>query len=203
MIRPSINWTLFSADDVRNAVRMFDEDSLGVRDELGFLAIHQVYADWFFPGTSTQQTRLRYLFFVPWTYQRILRNRTKQPLNEQLQRSEQQLVKQLRDYYQPNPVKKGIIGLRAPSNVAAMPPSISYWTLLRQWGITKLNRAELHSRVSKTLENRSGLQTDEDGDSLSEPDDLFHHEFPNAPGRFLKARSPQNKNLPTFDITPP
>ena len=54
MIRPSINWTLFSADDVRNAVRMFEQDSIGVRDELGFLAIHQVYADWFFPGTSTQ-----------------------------------------------------------------------------------------------------------------------------------------------------
>ncbi|WP_316397066.1 hypothetical protein [Bradyrhizobium sp. 33ap4] len=29
-----------------------DEETMGVRDEIGFLTIHQRYADRFFPGTS-------------------------------------------------------------------------------------------------------------------------------------------------------
>ena len=36
------------------------------REELGLVAIRDSFADRLFPGTSTIQTRLRYMFFVPW-----------------------------------------------------------------------------------------------------------------------------------------
>ena len=36
------------------------------RDELGLGAIRASFADALFPGTSTIQTRLRYMLFVPW-----------------------------------------------------------------------------------------------------------------------------------------
>ena len=36
------------------------------REELGLVAIRDSFADSLFPGTSTIQTRLRYMFFVPW-----------------------------------------------------------------------------------------------------------------------------------------
>lgn len=38
------------------------------RDELGLGAIRDSFADQLFPGTSTIQTRLRYMFFIPWIY---------------------------------------------------------------------------------------------------------------------------------------
>jgi hypothetical protein len=36
------------------------------RDELGIGGIRDAIADRLFPGTSTIQTRLRYMLFVPW-----------------------------------------------------------------------------------------------------------------------------------------
>src|SRR3546814_2584275 len=51
------------------AKAQMDEESTGVRDEIGFLTIHQGYADLFFPGTSVLHTRARYLLFVPWLFE--------------------------------------------------------------------------------------------------------------------------------------
>jgi hypothetical protein len=41
------------------------------RDELGIGVIRDLLADEFCPGTSTIQTRLRYMLFVPWIYQQL------------------------------------------------------------------------------------------------------------------------------------
>lgn len=38
------------------------------RDELGLGSIRDSIADHLFPGTSTIQTRLRYMLFIPWLY---------------------------------------------------------------------------------------------------------------------------------------
>jgi len=57
-----------SPDAIRRAEARLREEIQGVRDEIGFLFLHQAYADRFFPGTSVQQTRLRYALFVPWIY---------------------------------------------------------------------------------------------------------------------------------------
>ena len=38
------------------------------RDELGLGGVRDAFADLLFPGTSTIQTRLRYMLFVPWIY---------------------------------------------------------------------------------------------------------------------------------------
>ena len=45
----------------------------GTLDELGFGSIRDSFADHFFPGISTIQTRARYLLFVPWVYRTIER----------------------------------------------------------------------------------------------------------------------------------
>jgi hypothetical protein len=41
------------------------------RDELGLGAIRDSIADHLFPGTSTIQTRLRYMLFIPWIFQSL------------------------------------------------------------------------------------------------------------------------------------
>ena len=68
---PSFGWTLLSRDALRRAETQLRDDVQGVRDEIGFLALHQAYADRFFPGTSVLHTRLRYALFVPWLYLRL------------------------------------------------------------------------------------------------------------------------------------
>ena len=41
------------------------------RDELGLGAIRDSIADHLFPGTSTIQTRLRYMPFIPWLFRML------------------------------------------------------------------------------------------------------------------------------------
>src|ERR1051326_9474065 len=64
-------WTYLSRDALRRAEAQLSNESGGVRDEIGFLILHQRYADQFFPGTSVLHTRLRYALFVPWLYQTL------------------------------------------------------------------------------------------------------------------------------------
>jgi hypothetical protein len=53
-------WSFMSRDAIGRAEAQLDGHSEGVRDEIGFLLIHQRYADRFFSGTSVLHTRLRY-----------------------------------------------------------------------------------------------------------------------------------------------
>jgi len=47
---------------------LFQEKEKESRDELGLGSVRDSFADQLFPGTSTIQTRLRYMLFVPWIY---------------------------------------------------------------------------------------------------------------------------------------
>ena len=49
------------------------------RDELGLGAVRDSIADFLFPGTSTIQTRLRYMLFVPWVYCELEKSRKPPP----------------------------------------------------------------------------------------------------------------------------
>jgi hypothetical protein len=70
-MEPAFGWTLLSPEATGRAEVQWREDVAGVRDEIGFLLLHQAYADRFFPRTSVQQTRFRYALFVPWIYQKV------------------------------------------------------------------------------------------------------------------------------------
>jgi FAD/FMN-containing dehydrogenase len=51
-MEPAFGWTLLSPDAIRRAEARLREEIQGVRDEIGFLFLHQAYADRFFPGTD-------------------------------------------------------------------------------------------------------------------------------------------------------
>ena len=59
-MKSALGWTLLSREALKRAETQLRDDLQGVRDEVGFLALHQAYADRFFPGTSVLHTRLRY-----------------------------------------------------------------------------------------------------------------------------------------------
>jgi hypothetical protein len=187
MLRSSIDWILFSASDVRNASRIFEDKDGGVRDELGFLAVHQVFSDYFFPGTSTQQTRLRYVFFVPWALEQIATDRKPKSVREQLPRAEQVLTKNLVTSHEKQlgtSGQKGIIGARSINQLAVTPPSISYWTTLRRWGICHRPRAELLDEIQSELRTRkSQLKLDDDGDRLIDELNRFDKRLPSCPDK--------------------
>lgn len=62
-----IGWIDFSKDErnnVLNVIHLLDEP--GAVDELGIGAVRDAFADLFFPGTSTVQTRAKYFLIVPY-----------------------------------------------------------------------------------------------------------------------------------------
>ncbi len=61
----SFGFTFLSRKALGQAEQMMFGGAAGVRDEVGFLIVHQRYADHFFPGTSVLHTRLRYALLIP------------------------------------------------------------------------------------------------------------------------------------------
>ena len=62
-------WVDFAEEDRRkmlDVIHLFRERD--TRDELGIGTIRDSFSDYFFPGTSTIQTKARYMLFIPWIY---------------------------------------------------------------------------------------------------------------------------------------
>jgi hypothetical protein len=72
-----LSWIDFAEEDrqkMLNVVHLFKEQ--GTVDELGVGVIRDAFADYFFPGTNTIQTRARYMLFVPWIYLNLEKKKT-------------------------------------------------------------------------------------------------------------------------------
>ena len=143
-----IGWIQLSRKAVAAAEQALSTDQLGVRDEIGFLALHQAFSDRFFPGTSVLHTRLRYALFVPWLMRRSDGDpkrftRDQLTLTAQLVRWEQEA--RAKDPKLPG---QGIIGGtlkgREPNQTAAM----MYWSALTRWGL-------LQPRIDGTSPSRA------------------------------------------------
>jgi hypothetical protein len=74
-MKPVLGWTMLSWEEMRQVERALSSGEQDTRDEIGFLLIHQGFADRFFPGTSVLHTRIRYALFIPWLYRRAAYNR--------------------------------------------------------------------------------------------------------------------------------
>ena len=167
-----IGWILLSRDAVARAEQALTSDEKGVRDEVGFLAIHQGFADRFFPGTSVLHTRLRYALFVPWMMEQVA-SQGGNDLIRRLAASETALAGQLNIGKLTDPDCDGIIGGLVWPRDAAQPPSFSYWSALGAWGIlrpradgAKPSRIETLRRLAQTRPNRRARASDDDGGAL-------------------------------------
>ncbi len=163
----AFGWTQIARSDVAKAAELLKGEE-GVRDEIGFLTLHQGFADRFFPGTSVLQTRLRYALFVPWQIEDVESHPRAGGLTaeQRLKAAERRLVRRLKD------AGDGVIGRRSKDYDPAQPPSTIYWTALRLWGILNPSapgvwpgRAEVLGRIdaAKWSEGRA-----EGGTRLSE-----------------------------------
>ncbi|PPD15193.1 MAG: hypothetical protein CTY25_07790 [Methylobacterium sp.] len=128
----SLAWIDFDEAERQRAQRimaLFQERES--RDELGLGAIRDSIADHLFPGTSTIQTRLRYMLFIPWLF-RTLEGRDVP--ESQLRTEARALEIRLADALKAGGESNGIIGRDAGPRLQRLPSSV-YWAGLGAWGI--------------------------------------------------------------------
>jgi len=130
-LEPSFGWVSLTPKALARARGQLNAESQGVRDEVGFLLLHQRYADRFFPGTSVLHTRLRYALFVPWQFE-AERGKHTAVAERARAASEIALAKRLKDGLQ-----AGAIGGSTWPNAPDQSPSSIYWSALDAWGILR------------------------------------------------------------------
>jgi hypothetical protein len=165
----------------------------GTLDELGIGVIRDAFADHFFPGTSTLQTRARYLLFIPWIFQRLESERIPSAqFDRRARQSQADLVRAL----VAGGESEGVIGIAA-RDALLRPPSELYWTALRVLGIFRfggpfgsyLASLDQHYRADRTL-----LRSD-DGELLDLVPRAWHAALPPAPAGLMSKT--------TFELTRP
>lgn len=128
----SLGWVDFSKSDrdmVLNVLRQLTEP--GAVDELGIGTIRDGFANILFPGTSTIQTRAKYLFLIPYICLELERGKKLPPHEfvDALEQNELNLI----DLLAVNGAE-GVIGQRSRQTLRRKPSSI-YWNALRTYGI--------------------------------------------------------------------
>ena len=191
-----VGWVLLSREAVARAEEALSPDDRGVRDEVGFLALHQGFADRFFPGTSVLHTRLRYVLFVPWLME-LEAERGRADLAARFAAAETALAGQLLRQDDPD----GVIGGRVWPRPASQPPSVSYWTALRTWRIVTRRpdgsapgRAETLRRMARAPRPRGRL-TDDENVTLDDGFGAAFVQLPQRPDALGAADQPLNFRL--------
>ena len=138
------------------------------RDELGIGGIRDAISDRLFPGTSTIQTRLRYMLLVPWIYEDL--ERKKIPSSSFAARAlqaELAMVQPLLDARE-----EDVFGSQAGSGLKRLPSSV-YWAGLGTWGIRRYpgSQNDYHRAVdllySRRVQRRRRDDDDDDDDATS------------------------------------
>ncbi len=135
-------------------------DEPGAVDELGLGVIRDAFANYFFPGTSTVQTRAKYFFIVPYILKeagsgeygsdpyKILRR-----INDEERRCRDILIRTSTD---------GVIGSREPYSWVQRTPLSIYWNGLKELGILTED-ISLREYVLLTISQRTAKKAKEYG----------------------------------------
>jgi Family of unknown function (DUF6361) len=182
----TLSWLDYSDAERRAAldvIELFrDRDT---RDELGLGALRDGFADHFFPGTSTIQTRVAYFLLIPWLYERLERQHTGKPnVAERARRAELDLIEALLDDDDRDGV--GVIGARARRSLKRLPSDV-YWQGLGAWGIRVYpGGREQYLRRLARLRSEQRVEVDDDGEPLADAaaTQHWHRGLPDPPAGF-------------------
>ena len=153
------------------------------RDELGLGTIRDSIADQLFPGTSTIQTRLRYMLFVPWLYGRLEADGVS---SANVSRRARTLETQLVEPLLAQEDQAGIFGKFARGEIKRLPSSV-YWAGLGEWGIRRFDgsRDEYHRAFDSIARSRRAReQLREDAEAPRLRMDTWHPTLPECPAGF-------------------
>jgi len=129
-----LSWVDFSDEDREKMVQIIrqlrQQDTI---DELGIGSVRDSIANILFPGTTTIQTRAKYMLFVPWILKKMEKNRVpSENISQRVKREEIKLCNTLLKME----FKEGVIGAISGEGLQRFPSSI-YWAGLQTWGIRK------------------------------------------------------------------
>lgn len=154
------------------------------RDELGIGGVRDAISDQLFPGTSTIQTRLRYMLLVPWVYTRLEKEQVPaKSFAARARQDELAVVTPLLDARE-----EGVFGRQAGSGLKRLPSSV-YWAGLGAWGIRRFPAAQsdYHRAVDALYARRSRSRRREDDDVDPDPaTQTWHPRLPAPPPGFPK-----------------
>lgn len=179
----SLGWLDFdaaAADRVATLLRALQEPS--TLDALGLGPVVNTFSDMLHPGTSYVHTKLRYLIFLPWIFQRLEADRVApEDFRRRLREDEILLIDRLRHLGR----GQGVIGYEARRNLKRMPSSI-YWGALWDWGLRRhdLSMGEYARRAATFGRYQTGR--DDDGNVTDTTRPMWAR-LPSPPYDFLKA----------------
>lgn len=151
-----LGWVDFSKEDRQ---KVFDVMNLlqeqGAVDELGIGVVRDAFANYFFPGTSTIQTRAKYFLIVPYVLKEAADGRYGKNLSkilDSINKAEKECGQML---LKANPNADGIIGKRVlPRGWVARKPSDIYWNGIRTYGIFKDRNLSISEYISISTKQR-------------------------------------------------
>ena len=188
-----LGWIDYSREERNKVISVLDLLSeKGTLDELGVAPIRDGFANLFFPGTSTIQTRAKYFLIVPYACRDIEISDETSPERalKTLDNKERMCGERFREI---DPDTDGLIGgvTLARNAWVKRPPSEIYWSGLKQYGIyngTQTIREYLHAMciIKRRKKAVSALGNRNDDAEEGETDDrnadsLFKYRFWDIP----------------------
>lgn len=174
-----LGWIDFSKEDRQKALDVINLLSeQGAVDELGIGIVRDAFANYFFPGTSTIQTRAKYFLIVPYVLREAVDGRYGRDVNRILKAIDSAEKDCGIRLLNADPKAEGIIGTRVlPKGWVARKPSDIYWNGIRTYGIFcdyGLSITEYVSLATKLREEKkvSRLGNRNDDAKENERDDL-------------------------------
>lgn len=148
-----LGWVDFSKEQRKKVLSVIDLlTEPGAVDELGIGVVRDAFANIFFPGTSTIQTRAKYFLIVPYLFYELEREKRLNPetMIKLLHERELDLIDILKQ-----DGAWGIIGENAGRELKRKPSDV-YWNGLRTYGIFTNEKLTLNEyvRVYHTLKNK-------------------------------------------------
>ena len=132
-----LGWIDFSKEDRQKAfdvINLLSEQ--GAVDELGIGVIRDAFANYFFPGTSTFQTRAKYFLIVLYMLREAVDGRYGKDANRVLRAIDSAEKDCGIRLLEADPKAEGVIGSRVlPKGWVARKPSDIYWNGIRTFGI--------------------------------------------------------------------
>lgn len=182
-MQPTLAWLDFNTAERERAQRLLALcEEREARDELGLGAIRDSFSDHLFPGTSTIQTRLRYLFFIPWIYQELERRRTTSlEVTACARKMELDLTEPL---LKAHGADAGVFGRVAKEKLKRLPSSV-YWAALRQYDICRYpgGREDFHRDFESLWRGHQRAREESDG-GREVLDSSWHPKLPTPPTDF-------------------
>ncbi len=175
-----IDLTAGDRDRMRRVLDLFGEQ--GTLDEMGLGSLRDALSDTLFPGTSYIHTRLRYVLFIPWLYQRLEHRRTRAAdVARAARRAEVDLIVPLEG----SADSEGIIGVRARHALARLPSSV-YWSALTRWGIFIREQSQgwYHAHFDGLVDGRRATGRADDPGVVWSSEPHWHPRLPEPPGSF-------------------